>query len=184
MVVTNTATRTLSKMASPGRPKKNERKGKHLEMAQRRIRVAELSSQGVSFQAISEQLGISKTKVSQDYHQYLAELDDPADRDARRLRLREIYEFDLNRNWQQLHEAGGLFSQSIADNRKEDMLKYSQIVSKLEDRRDRLLKNLRELDGLDQPKKVDVTSNSETVWTPLVEAEAISIIQHAYNVSQ
>ena len=140
-----------------GRPAKSDGE-KQAELVKRRARVAELRRRHSTFttiqRVISEEFGeTSRQVVWNDWQEYLKSLDPPPDRLARQADIRE-----------QLWE---MAEQAKADDvaaREDGSL---GLADKCAARLMGLLAQLRKLDGLDEPARVDVTSQGGPVVGPL-----------------
>lgn len=144
---------TGKKTTKHGRPKRVDAPAKAVELAQRRAKVADMRRNGITWHRIAESVGVDASTVRRDWVAWMAQLDPPADREERRADVREQLETAVERarlDEQTARSAGDLV---LADRASLRALKA--------------LADLRRLDGLDEPARVDVTSQGGPVVGPL-----------------
>ena len=170
----------LPKKGSIGRPKRSEAGAKQIELMERRKRVAELHTQGLYWIAIGLELGISDTQAANDWKAWMAECREYPGREAQREFARASYESDLEAANRDIARAEAaveaaltvttsttLDGKPIMVGGPESFVKVEAALDRARSRRDRALAHLRRLDGLDEPARVDVTSQGGPVVGPL-----------------
>ena len=170
----------LPKKGSIGRPKRSEAGAKQIELMERRKRVAELHTQGLYWTAIGLELGISDTQAANDWKAWMAECREYPGREAQREFARASYESDLEAANRDIARAEAaveaaltvttsttLDGKPIMVGGPESFVKVEAALDRARSRRDRALAHLRRLDGLDEPARVDVTSQGGPVVGPL-----------------
>ena len=144
-------------MGKPGRPSRRESAAKDEETTLRRAEVSKLRRDGMTWHTIAGRVGVSYSQARRDFAEYIESLDPPHDREMRRTDIREMLE-------QALQQAR--VDASVA--RRGDGVRSLELVDKLERRALSIMDQIRKLDGLDAPAKVDVTSGGEALGSHTV----------------
>ena len=148
-----------TKRNKAGRPSRHDG-AKQAELVKRRKRVADLRLQHQTFRTIRrtimEEFGydeLSLQVVWNDFQEYLKSLDPPPDRTARQSDIREQL-------WEMVEQAK---ADEVAARNDDNLVLADKCAARLMG----LLAHLRRLDGLDEPARVDVTSQGGPVVGPL-----------------
>ena len=150
-----------TKRNKAGRPSRHDG-AKQAELVKRRALVAELRLQHKTFRTIQREIGpefgdddgyISLQVVWNDFQEYLKSLDPPPDRSARQADIREQL-------WEMVEQAK---ADEVAAREDGSLGLADKCAARLMG----LLAHLRRLDGLDEPARVDVTSQGGPVVGPL-----------------
>ncbi len=168
------------KKHSGGRPKRSESGAKQIELLERRKRVAELHAAGMFWTSIGRELGISDTQAKNDWKAWMAECREYPGREEQREFVRASYEADLEaanadiaRAEAAVQSALTVSTSTTLDGKPvmvggpESFVRVEAALDRARSRRDRALVHLRRLDGLDEPARVDVTSQGGPVVGPL-----------------
>lgn len=153
-------------MPKPGRPTRQEKPAKEAELVARRAEVSKLRRQGMTWHTIADRCGVGVATVRRDFEAFIESLDPPLDRENRRDDMREMLEQSLQQARMDAMSARAPVAK--ADGSQVVAVGALELADKLERRALSIMDQLRKLDGLDVPAKVDVTSGGEVLGSQTV----------------